>query len=281
MKQYLNLLNHILDNGVKKTNRTGTDTLWTFGNIFEFDMSEGFFPLLTTKKMSCKSIFAELEMFIKGIHSKSFLNERNCHIWDSWANPEKAPYGTDEESKIRMREEDDLGPIYGSQWVNWNNEGINQLRDAIDRLKKNPFDRRLIVTAWNPSQLNQMALPPCHYCFQLASDGSQLSLAWSQRSVDVPVGLPYNIASYAMLLLLICQETGLEPGKLVGFLADTHIYINQIDGVLEELSRTPRTLPTISITNTFDGWKIEDWKYTDFELIGYNPYDSIKMPVAI
>ncbi len=281
MKQYLNLLNHILEDGVKKTTRTGVDTLWTFGNIFEFDMSSGRFPLLTTKRMGCKTIFAELEMFIKGIHSKKFLNERNCHIWDAWANPMKVPYGTDEETKSRMREEDDLGPIYGSQWVNWNGEGINQLRDVIDRLKKDTNDRRLIVTAWNPSQLNQMALPPCHFCFQLASDGTQLSLAWSQRSVDAPVGLPFNIASYGMLLLLICQETGLKPGKLVGFFGDTHIYIDQIDGVLEEITRTPRQLPIIKITNTFEGWKIEDWKYTDFELSEYNPYEPIKIPVAI
>lgn len=281
MKQYLDLLRHILDTGTRKPNRTGVDTIWTFGNIFEFDMSTGRFPLLTTKKMGCKTIFAELEMFIKGIHSKKFLNERNCHIWDSWANPMKAPYGTDDKSKQMMKEEDDLGPIYGSQWVNWNGEGINQFRQAIDRLKKDPTDRRLIVTAWNPSQLDQMALPPCHYCFQLASDGTYLSLAWSQRSVDTPVGLPFDIASYAMLLLLICQETGLKPGKLVGFLADTHIYVDQIDAVKEELKREPRQAPVVKVTNTFDGWKIEDWKYTDFELSEYDPYEPIKIPVAI
>lgn len=281
MRQYLNLLQHILDTGTRKPNRTGVDTLWTFGNIFEFDMSTGRFPLLTTKKMGCKAIFAELEMFIKGIHSKKFLNERNCHIWDSWANPQKAPYGTDAESKARMREEDDLGPIYGSQWVNWNGEGVNQLRQAIDKLKKDPTDRRLIVSAWNPSQMDQMALPPCHFCFQLASDGTYLSLAWSQRSVDTPVGLPFDIASYAMLLLLICQETGLKPGKLVGFLADTHIYVDQIDAIIEELKREPRQSPIVKVTNTFDGWKIEDWKYTDFELLEYDPYDPIKIPVAV
>lgn len=281
MRQYLDLLRHILDTGTRKPNRTGVDTLWTFGNIFEFDMSTGRFPLLTTKKMGCNVIFAELEMFIKGIHSKKFLNDRNCHIWDSWANPQKAPYGTDDESKARMKEEDDLGPIYGSQWVNWNGEGLNQLRQAIDKLKKDPTDRRLIVSAWNPSQMDQMALPPCHFCFQLASDGTYLSLAWSQRSVDTPVGLPFDIASYAMLLLLICQETGLKPGKLVGFLADTHIYVDQIDAIKEELKREPRQSPIVKVTNTFDGWKIEDWKYTDFELLEYDPYEPIKIPVAV
>lgn len=281
MKQYLDLLQHILDTGTRKPNRTGVDTLWTFGNIIEFDMSTGRFPLLTTKKMGCKAIFAELEMFIKGEHSKKFLNERKCHIWDAWANPKKAPYGTDEESKAKMREEDDLGPIYGSQWVNWNGEGINQLRQAIDKLKKDPTDRRLIVTAWNPSQMDQMALPPCHFCFQLASDGEYLNLAWSQRSVDTPVGLPFDIASYGMLLLLICQETGLKPGKLVGFLADTHIYVDQIDAVKEELSREPRKSPIVKVTNTFPGWRIEDWTYTDFELSEYDPYEPIKIPVAV
>jgi thymidylate synthase len=180
-----------------------------------------------------------------------------------------------------MREEDDLGPIYGSQWVNWNGEGINQLRQAIDKLKKDPTDRRLIVTAWNPSQMDQMALPPCHFCFQLASDGEYLNLAWSQRSVDTPVGLPFDIASYGMLLLLICQETGLKPGKLVGFLADTHIYVDQIDAVKEELSREPRKSPVVKVTNTFPGWRIEDWTYTDFELSEYDPYEPIKIPVAV
>lgn len=281
MQQYLDILKDIYNNGTLKHNRTGIDTKWIFGKLLEFDMSKGNFPLLTTKKMGCKSIFAELEMFIHGIHDKQFLHDRNCKIWDEWANPQKAPYGHDEESKRKMLEENDLGPIYGSQWVNWNGHGINQLRHAIDTLKTNPTDRRLLVNAWNPEQLDQMALPPCHYNFQLASDGESLSLGWSQRSCDWFLGVPYDIASYGMLMLLICQETGLKPNRLVGFMGDCHIYVNQMEAVEEQLKRIPTESPKMKVTNVFDGWKIEDWKYTDFELSDYNPQSSIKAEVAV
>lgn len=281
MQKYLDIMADILANGTRKSNRTGIDTIWEYGNLLVFDMSTGKFPLLTTKKMGCKTIFAELEMFIHGEHSKKYLHDRNCHIWDQWANPQKVPYGHSEEDKKKMLEEDDLGPIYGSQWVNWNGEGLNQLRKAIDSLKENPLNRQLVITAWNPSQLDQMALPPCHYSFHLDSDGEYLSLGWNQRSCDWFTGVPFDMASYAMLLLLICKETGLKPGKLVGFMGDCHIYENQIDAVKEQLSRTPLESPMIEITNTFDGWRIEDWHYTDFELKGYNSYPAIKTEIAI
>lgn len=281
MQNYLDTLRYILEHGTIKHNRTGVDTLWTYGRMIEFDMSTGKFPLLTTKKMGCKTIFAELEMFIHGIHSKKFLHDRNCHIWDEWANPTKVPYGHDDETRQKMLEEDDLGPIYGSQWVNWNGEGLNQLRNAIDSLKKNPLNRQLVITAWNPSKLNEMALPPCHYSFHLDSDGEYLSLGWNQRSCDWFLGVPFDMASYAMLLLLICKETGLKPGKLVGFMGDCHIYVNQIEAAKEQLARMPKESPYMTVICNKDEWHIEDWTYTDFELTDYDPYPAIKAPVAV
>ena len=281
MKQYIDVLKRILYEGKTKHNRTGVDTLSISGTMLEFDMSTGKFPLMTTKKMGLKNICAELEMFIHGGNSKKFLQDRNCHIWDSWCNPSKIPYSTDPETQKKMAEEDDLGKIYGYQWTNFNDSGINQLRNAINTLKTNPTDRRMIVSAWNPQQLNEMALPPCHYCFQLLSNEGYVDLLWNQRSSDFPIGVPYDIASYAMLLTLICTETGLKPGKLIGFFADSHIYVNQIDGVKEQLTREPYPLPSVKILNTKPGWTIEDWHYTDFELIDYRCHPAIKMPVAV
>ena len=282
MKQYLDILDRILKEGKLKHNRTGVDTLSISGTMLEFDMSTGKFPLMTTKKMGLKNICAELEMFLHGITSKKFLEDRGCHIWSAWANPKKVPYGNDEETKKKMAEEDDLGPIYGSQWVNFNGEGINQLQKAIDTLKTNPNDRRMIVSAWNPLKLDQMALPPCHYCYQFLSNDSYVDLLWNQRSSDYPIGVPYDIASYAMLLTLVCKQVKMKPGKLIGFFADSHIYVNQIEGVKEQLSRTPYELPSITITNAEDpNWTIWDWKYTDFTLENYQCHPAIKMPVAV
>ena len=281
MKQYLDILSRILKEGKLKHNRTGVDTLSVSGTMLEFDMSDGTFPLMTTKKMGLKTISAELEMFIHGGKSKKFLQDRNCHIWDSWCNPKKVPYGTDDDTKAKMLAEDDLGPIYGSQWVDFNGSGINQLRNAIEKLKTDPTDRRMIVSAWNPQQLGEMALPPCHYCFQLLSNDGYVDLLWNQRSSDFPIGVPFDIASYAMLLTLICTETGMKPGKLIGFFADSHIYVNQVEGVKEQLAREPYPLPSVKILNTRPGWKIEDWHYTDFELNNYQCHPAIKMPVAV
>lgn len=431
MKQYLDLLNKVLTEGKRKTNRTGIDTISISGAMLEFDMSTGKFPLLTTKKMGLKTIFSELEMFIKGITSKKFLQDRNSHIWDAWCNPQKVPYSTDPEQQKLMEKEDDLGPIYGfngnywdagqdnyiqverrliklepekyenvwdsaffaatyavrqravaeSQWfvklygegifsrlldiyekllrtdtvlpVSWvlvsnflkdctkmpgwvgflrnpdtyvldntyyGSNGysvdtcvwipideqdhyrmmdrgtfsgsvnilqrfplpINQLQNVINTLQTDPTNRRMVVSYWNPQLMNQMALPPCHYCYEFLSDGESVDLLFNMRSVDCFLGMPFDIAHYAMLLLLICKQVHMKPGKLIGFFADTHIYVNHIDQVKEQLSRTPFESPTVKILNANDSkWTIWDWSYTDFELENYQCHPAIKAPVAV
>ena len=428
MKQYLDLLNKVLTEGKRKTNRTGIDTISISGAMLEFDMSTGKFPLLTTKKMGLKTIFSELEMFIKGITSKKFLQDRNSHIWDAWCNPQKVPYSTDPEQQKLMATEDDLGPIYGfngnywdagqdnyipverrlitpeqgkyenvwdsaifaatyavkeravaeSQWfvklygegifnrlldiyekllrtdtilpVSWvlvsnfmkdctkmpgwvgflrnpdtyvldntyyGSNGysvdtcvwipideqdhyrmidrgnfsntlqrfplpINQLQNVINTLQTDPTSRRMVVSYWNPQLMNQMALPPCHYCYEFLSDGESVDLLFNMRSVDCFLGMPFDIAHYAMLLLLICKQVHMKPGKLIGFFADTHIYVNHLDQVKEQLSRTPFESPSVEILNANDPkWTIWDWSYTDFELHDYQCHPAIKAPVAV
>jgi thymidylate synthase len=428
MKQYLDLLNKVLTEGKRKTNRTGIDTISISGAMLEFDMSTGKFPLLTTKKMGLKTIFSELEMFIKGITSKKFLQDRNSHIWDAWCNPQKVPYSTDPEQQKLMEKEDDLGPIYGfngnywdagqdnyipverrlitpvpekyenvwdsaifaatyavkeravaeSQWfvklygerifnrlldiyekllrtdtilpVSWvlvsnflkdctkmpgwvgflrnpdtyvldntyyGSNGysvdtcvwisideqdhyrmmdrgnfsntlqrfplpINQLQNVINTLQTDPTSRRMVVSYWNPQLMNQMALPPCHYCYEFLSDGESVDLLFNMRSVDCFLGMPFDIAHYAMLLLLICKQVNMKPGKLIGFFADTHIYVNHLDQVKEQLSRTPFESPSVEILNANDPkWTIWDWSYTDFELHDYQCHPAIKAPVAV
>lgn len=281
MKEYLNILKDVLNNGTWKQNRTGIKTKFITGAMFKFDMSNGTFPLLTTKKMPPKIIFAELEGFIKGVTDKSWYQERKCHIWDEWCNPKIVPYGNNSDTKRKMLEENDLGKIYGYQWNNFNGSGYNQLKKVIDTLKVNPLDRRMIVMAWNPLQLDEMALPPCHYCFQLVSDGKYLDLIWSQRSVDTFLGLPFNIASYAMLLKLIACQVNLIPRNLVGMLADVHLYENQIGCAELQLSREPLILPSIQIVKQKEDWTIWDWKYTDFNMFDYQSYDAIKCEVAV
>lgn len=288
MKQYLDIVRHILDHGERKENRTGVDAITVAGVMFEHDMSQGF-PLCTTKKMPFKTLRAELEFFIKGLTDKQWLQDRRCTIWDEWANPKKAPYGHDEESKKRMREERDLGPVYGFQWrhfdapyenfdTDYTGKGIDQLQKVVEMLKKNPNDRRMIVVAWNPKALPEQALPPCHYGFQVTVINGKLNLLWNQRSVDTMLGLPFNIASYALLLHLLAKESGLQEGKLIGFLADTHIYVNHLDGAKEQLAREPKTLPTI-ITEPFTS--IFDWTGEHTRLEGYEPMDRIEFPIAI
>ena len=428
MKQYLELLKNVLENGKRKSNRTGIDTISISGSMLEFDMSTGKFPLLTTKKMGLKTIFSELEMFIKGITSKKFLQDRNSHIWDAWCNPQKVPYSTDPEQQKLMEKEDDLGPIYGfngnywdagqdnyipverrlikpvpekyenvwdsaifaatyavkeravaeSQWfVKLYGEGIfsrlldiyekllrtdtilpiswvlvsnflkdctkmpgwvgflrnpdtyvldntyygsngysvdtcvwipideqdhyrmmdrgnfsntlqrfplpiNQLQNVINTLQTDPTCRRMVVNYWNPQLMNQMALPPCHYCYEFLSDGESVDLLFNMRSVDCFLGMPFDIAHYAMLLLLICKQVHMKPGKLIGFFADTHIYVNHLDQVKEQLSRTPFESPNVEILNANDPkWTIWDWSYTDFELHDYQCHPAIKAPVAV
>ncbi len=290
MQSYLNIVKKILAEGVEKTDRTGTGTIAIAGAMFEHNMADGF-PLLTTKKMPFKVITAELEFFIKGITDKQWLIDRKCHIWDEWCNPKKVAYAHDEETKKKMVEERDLGAIYGFQWRHFNapyqnydsdysGQGIDQLKKVIETIKTNPNDRRMLVMAWNPCMLDQMALPPCHYGFQITVINGKLNLLWSQRSVDTMLGLPFNIASYATLLHLLAKETGLKEGKLVGFLADVHIYKNHLEGAKEQINRDPHKykLPTIQ-TKNFQS--IFDWQYTNTELINYESYERIQFPIAV
>lgn len=290
MKAYLDIVKNVLDNGQLVETRQGPKAYTIAGAIFEHDMSKGF-PLLTTKKMPMRLIASELEFFINGVTDKQWLLDRNNHIWDEWASPKKAPYGHDAESKKKMLEERDLGPIYGFQWRHFNakyesydtdytGKGFDQLKRLIDILKTNPRDRRMIVNAWNPLMLEEMGLPPCHYSFQVTTINGKVNLLWNQRSVDTMLGLPFNIASYALLLHLIAKEAGLQEGKLVGFLADVHLFENHVDGAKEQLSRDPNKhpLPTIQTEN----WKsIYDWKYEDTKVNGYQSYDRIPFEIAI
>jgi len=281
MKAYLDYLQYVLDNGVWTKNRTGVDTLACSGYMLVHDMKDGF-PLLTTKKMGIRNIASELEMFIKGITSKKFLQDRKNHIWDEWCNPKKVPYGNDEETKAKMAAEDDLGPIYGAQWVNFNgdSEKGNQLKNVIETIKKDPTSRRLIVSAWNPLQLDQMALPPCHLGFELLCYPEQgtMDIIWAQRSCDSFLGVPYDLASYALLLTLICKETGYKPGKVLGMLGNCHIYENHLDVVKEQLTRTPHKLPTIEIENFTSIW---DWKYSDVKLLNYESEGKLVGAIAV
>ncbi|MDP3793991.1 MAG: thymidylate synthase [Candidatus Uhrbacteria bacterium] len=290
MQTYLDIVRHILDHGEQKANRTGVDAITIAGAMFEHDMSKGF-PLLTTKKMPFKLIASELEFFIKGLSDKTWLQDHNNHIWDEWANPEKAPYGHEENAKRRMAEERDLGPVYGFQWRHYNapytnydadytGKGVDQLRRIIDTLKTNPSDRRMIVCAWNPLQMHQMALPPCHYAFQVTVINGRLNLLWNQRSVDTVLGLPFNIASYALLLHLLAKETGFGEGRLIGFLADTHIYVNHLDGVKEQLSRDSNLYPLPRI-ETKNFTSIFDWKAEDTELMSYQSHPKIAFAIAV
>lgn len=285
MRSYLKMLDHILENGEWVDNRTGIRTKKVTGIMFEHSMRDGF-PLLTTKQMYPKAGMVELEGFINGITDKQWYQERGCHFWDDWCNPKKVKYGHGEETKAKMKDENDLGPIYGYQWINFNGEyvatdkrypGTDQLESIIDTLKTNPLDRRMICSAWNPAQLHQMALPPCHLMFQCLCNGKELDLIWYQRSCDMFLGVPYNIMSYALLLKLISDTTNKIPRKLIGVLADAHIYENHLDQVQEQLSRTPLPLPTLHthVRNIFD------WTHKDISIADYNHHEQIKAPIAV
>ncbi len=288
MKAYLDIVSKVLEEGQTKRNRTGKDALASAGAMFEHNMSDGF-PLLTTKSVPFRLVASELEFFIKGITDKQWLIERNNHIWDEWCSPLKVEYGHDEETLAKMKEERELGPIYGWQWRNFGaqyqsfnkppiGEGIDQLKNLIEKLKSNPDDRRMIVSAWNPVDFSEMALPPCHYSFQVTVINNKLNLMWNQRSIDIALGLPFNIASYALLLHLLAKEAGLEEGKLVGFLADTHIYSSHIDGLKEQLSRDIKPLPKL-VTNKFT--TIYDWEYTDSIVENYEHHPRIAFEIAV
>lgn len=291
MEAYKKIAQNVLDFGTVTKNRTGKDTISIVGSMFEHNMSEGF-PLLSTKKMGIKNISAELEFFIKGKTDNNWLKDRNCHIWDDWCNPMIIPYSNDLEVQKRMKEENDLGTIYGYQWNHFNGEyygpndersfekgnGVNQIDFVINEIKNNPTNRRFIVQAWNPLQLNQMALPPCHYGFQIIIKDGELHLLWNQRSVDTALGLPYNIASYGILLELFALECGYKAGKLIGFFGDVHIYVNHIENLKEQLKRKCYSLPTLKINNFTS---IYDWTYTDSEIVNYESHPKINYEIAV
>jgi len=288
LKRYLDIVRTILDTGWTKQNRTGVDAITVPGMMFEHDMAEGF-PLLTTKSVPLRLVASELEFFLRGITDKEWLRSRNNHIWDEWCSPEKAPYGHDDDTRARMAEERELGPIYGFQWRHfgagyrsWDRRpdgtGVDQLGQVVDRLKENPDDRRMIVSAWNPVDFHRMALPPCHYSFQVTVTEGKVNLLWNQRSVDVALGLPFNIASYGLLLHLLALEAGLGEGRLVGFLADTHVYVNHVDGLEEQLTREPFPLPRLR-TEPFTS--IFDWTYQDSRVEEYRHHPRISFQVAV
>jgi thymidylate synthase len=264
MKQYHDLLQHILDNGTKKEDRTGTGTISVFGYQSRYDLSEGF-PCLTTKKLHLRSIIVELLWFLKGDTNIKYLKDNKVSIWDEWAD-----------------ENGDLGPVYGHQWRSWpgkNGETIDQISKLIEQIKKNPDSRRLIVSAWNVADVDNMALPPCHTMFQFYVANGKLSCQLYQRSADVFLGVPFNIASYALLTMMIAQVTGLEAGEFVHTLGDAHLYSNHLDQTRLQLTRECRPLPTMKINpNVKDifGFQLED-----FELLNYDPHPHIKADVAV
>ena len=264
MKQYLDLLRHIQAEGILKSDRTGTGTKSVFGYQMRFNLAEGF-PLLTTKKVHLKSIIHELLWFISGDTNIKYLKDNGVSIWDEWAD-----------------ENGDLGPVYGHQWRSWpapDGRSIDQLADVVSQIRKNPDSRRLIVSAWNPAEVDKMALPPCHSLFQFYVADGKLSLQLYQRSADTFLGVPFNIASYALLTMMVAQCCGLEPGDFVHTLGDAHIYTNHFEQVALQLSRQPRPLPKMIINP--DKKDIFNFKYEDFELTGYDPWPSIKAPVAV
>ena len=288
MKAYLDIVQKIINDGFRKTNRTGVDALSIAGAMFEHDMQDGF-PLLTTKKIPFRLVSSELEFFIRGITDKEWLKEQNNHIWDEWCSPDAVPYGNDEQTKTKMMNERELGPIYGWQWRNFGakytahntpaeGQGIDQLQKLVQILKTDPDNRRMIVSAWNPCDLHRMALPPCHYSFQVTVIDGKVNLLWNQRSVDVALGLPFNIASYGCLLHLLAKEAGLAEGRLIGFLGDTHIYVNHIEAIHRQLERQPRTLPQIKTENFTS---IFDWHYSDTIIENYDPHPVIKFEIAV
>lgn len=264
MRQYLDLLNRILDEGVEKGDRTGTGTTSVFGHQLRFDLSRGF-PLLTTKKLHLRSIIHELLWFLKGDTNTAYLKENGVGIWDEWAD-----------------EDGNLGPVYGHQWRSWaapGGETIDQVSQVVEQIRENPDSRRMIVSAWNVGELESMALPPCHLLYQFYVADGRLSCQLYQRSADVFLGVPFNIASYALLLLMMAQVTGLQPGDFVHTFGDVHLYSNHIDQARLQLSRELRELPRMKIQREVED--IFSFRFEDFLLEGYDPHPHIKAPVAV
>ena len=264
MQQYLDLMKHVKEHGVKKEDRTGTGTISVFGYQMRFDISETF-PLLTTKKLHLRSIVHELLWFLKGETNIEYLKEQGVSIWDEWAD-----------------ENGDLGPVYGAQWRSWlaaNGKTIDQITGVIDQIKNNPDSRRLIVSAWNVGELDQMALMPCHAFFQFYVADGKLSCQLYQRSADIFLGVPFNIASYALLTMMVAQVCELRPGEFVHTLGDAHLYLNHMQQVNEQLSREPFASPVMKINPQVDS--IFDFKYKDFELLNYESHPFISAPIAV
>ena len=264
MIQYQQLLKDILENGTQKGDRTGTGTLSVFGRQIRFDLEKGF-PLVTTKKVHLKSIIYELLWFLQGNTNIKYLNEHGVKIWDEWAD-----------------ENGDLGPVYGHQWRSWptaDGGHIDQISQVVNQLKTNPNSRRMLVSAWNVAEVNNMALPPCHSLFQFYVADGKLSCQLYQRSADVFLGVPFNIASYALLTLMMAQVCNLLPGEFIHTFGDTHLYLNHLEQAQLQLSREPRALPQMKLNPEVES--IFDFKYEDFELLGYDPHPHIKAPVAV
>lgn len=264
MQQYLSLLNRILTEGATKTDRTGTGTMSVFGNQMRFNLADGF-PLLTTKKLHLKSIIYELLWFLRGDTNVHYLQEHGVRIWNEWAD-----------------ENGDLGPVYGHQWRSWpdyNGGTIDQIQNVLDLIRNHPDSRRMIVSAWNPAEVEQMALPPCHCLFQFYVADGKLSLQLYQRSADTFLGVPFNIASYALLLQMMAQVSGLEAGEFIHTTGDTHLYLNHLDQARLQLTRTPRPLPKMRINP--DVKNLFDFRYEDFQLEGYDPWPHISAQVSV
>lgn len=264
MQQYLDLLRRVRTEGVKKSDRTGTGTLSVFGHQMRFDLSQGF-PLITTKKLHIKSIVVELLWFLAGATNIEYLKAHNVSIWDEWADPEG-----------------ELGPVYGKQWRSWSTpdgQSIDQIAEVVETLKTNPDSRRIIVSAWNPADIPEMALAPCHCLFQFYVADGKLSCQLYQRSGDVFLGVPFNIASYALLTMMMAQVTGLQPGEFVHSFGDAHLYLNHLEQADLQLTRQPRALPVLKIKRR--GQSMFNFKFDDFSLEGYDPWPHIKAPVAV
>ena len=264
MQQYLDLMRRVLDSGVPKQDRTGTGTLSVFGHQMRFDLADGF-PLVTTKKLHLKSIIHELLWFLKGDTNIAYLKQHGVRIWDEWAD-----------------ENGELGPVYGAQWRSWPDGAggtIDQMANLVAMIKKNPDSRRLIVSAWNPAEVDRMALPPCHCLFQFYVLEGRLSCQLYQRSADIFLGVPFNIASYALLTMMVAQVTGLKPGEFIHTLGDAHLYVNHVEQTREQLARKPRPLPRMHINEAVTD--IFGFVYDDFALQGYDPHPHIKAEVAV
>lgn len=264
MRQYLDLMRHVMQHGTRKADRTGTGTLSVFAHQMRFDLAQGF-PLVTTKKLHTKSIIYELLWFLRGDSNIRYLKEHGVSIWDEWAN-----------------KNGDLGPVYGSQWRSWpayEGRQIDQISQVLRDIRQNPDSRRLIVSAWNVADIERMALPPCHLLFQFYVAEGRLSCQMYQRSADIFLGVPFNIASYALLTMMIAQVTGLKPGEFIHTLGDAHLYLNHIEQVQTQLAREPRSLPSMRLNP--EKSSLFDFDFDDFELLNYDPHPSIKAPVAV